>query len=622
MLAAIVVTDAVGFSARMSSDEEKALKAINQDLALMSDLCELCEGQVLKSTGDGLLMYFFSAVQAVTCALEIQQAIASCGDSDEHFIHRIGIHLGDVFINQSDVMGNGVNIAARLEATSAPGEVCVSQVVYDVVKSRLNLNVTFLGPLQLKNIQEDVPAYQIHSANEDEIALPSRFQEPGKEDTQPLTAANPNEEEVLLKTLSSLGQHRNNVRIKKLIFSTCQNLWENDPAVLNQFSLKGLVGNLLQRYATYDQCKASLYKVVSTLNRKSEYAQVAEVILAALKPLFIGEPQSSGTMLLYTEDVAESPAQQPNSSYQQVAEALDHEAQASRIKKVLFCLCHQKWESNNERIAQLDTSILVEQLYQLAPTKKDLKYRLRYLLQRLNRKTQYSAVMDILFQGMGLLYQQEVDPAPVSLPGVEPANDASGARTCFNTATPIVHPEATVASLPQSPSADETQVSSIAQRPTVKDRSNLFELRLDIVKYCNPLRAKILIFSVLNGPFSGSAREWSALKAQTLDDLLSKVFDYCSTLDDLESKLTILSHCIDDPEASAQVISAITNAIKDYYPPSKPKAVKQRRKSKSQPKQPVLQSVPSRTPSRQQPSRPAIAVAQSNTVFSPAPAFG
>lgn len=164
-LAAIVLTDAVGFSARMSVDEELTLNLIHRDQQLMRQLCQQFEGQVLKSTGDGLLMYFVSAAQAVMCSLAIQQELTRISadiGADKRLLHRIGIHLGDVFFSQSDVMGNGVNIAARLQTEAHPGGVCISQVVYDVVKSRLSLNATFAGPLKLKNIQEPVPAFHLH----------------------------------------------------------------------------------------------------------------------------------------------------------------------------------------------------------------------------------------------------------------------------------------------------------------------------------------------------------------------------------------------------------------------------------------------------------------------------
>lgn len=155
-LAAIVVTDAVGFSARMSVDEENTLQLIQRDLALMAEHCEEFEGQVLKSTGDGLLMYFVSAVQAVSCAIAIQKAFHSQEKQADSLSHRIGIHMGDVFFNNSDVMGNSVNIAARLQTQAKPGGICLSKLIYDLVKVRLSLDAEFAGPLKLKNIKEPI----------------------------------------------------------------------------------------------------------------------------------------------------------------------------------------------------------------------------------------------------------------------------------------------------------------------------------------------------------------------------------------------------------------------------------------------------------------------------------
>ena len=164
-LAAIVVTDAVGFSARMSVDEENTLQLIQSDLELMAEQCQEFEGQVLKSTGDGLLMYFVSAVQAVGCAIAIQKALISKAKGTDSLAHRIGIHMGDVFFNNSDVMGNSVNIAARLQTQARPGGICLSQLIYDLVKVRLSLNAEFAGPLKLKNIQDPISVYHIDLAN-------------------------------------------------------------------------------------------------------------------------------------------------------------------------------------------------------------------------------------------------------------------------------------------------------------------------------------------------------------------------------------------------------------------------------------------------------------------------
>ncbi|HUB68478.1 MAG TPA: adenylate/guanylate cyclase domain-containing protein, partial [Candidatus Methylacidiphilales bacterium] len=159
-LAAIVFTDIVGFSRLMSENEAETLPRAKAELARLREICERHNGNVLKSTGDGLLMHFTSAVQAVACALEIQKPAPS-DDGQPLLQHRIGIHLGDVSLEDGDVMGDGVNIAARLQTQADPGGICISKTVYDVVKNRLAIQATFLGPRELKNISEAVPIYKI-----------------------------------------------------------------------------------------------------------------------------------------------------------------------------------------------------------------------------------------------------------------------------------------------------------------------------------------------------------------------------------------------------------------------------------------------------------------------------
>ncbi|MBW4683074.1 MAG: CHASE2 domain-containing protein [Microcoleus vaginatus WJT46-NPBG5] len=162
-LAAIIFTDAVRFSTRMATHEEDTLTLLDRDLKLMAELCHRFEGEVLKSTGDGLLMYFSSATQATTCAIEIQTTLLKTVSLPpaEKLLHRIGIHLGDILFSDSDVMGTGVNIAARLQAEAEPGGILISQTVYEVVKNSLSLEVSDLGERTLKNIPNPIRVYQI-----------------------------------------------------------------------------------------------------------------------------------------------------------------------------------------------------------------------------------------------------------------------------------------------------------------------------------------------------------------------------------------------------------------------------------------------------------------------------
>jgi class 3 adenylate cyclase len=176
VLAAIVFSDVVGFSKRMGVDEVATLALLQRDVALLTNLANQHEGQVLKSVGDGLMIFFSSAVQAVRCAQAFQLAVTaeSAGrDAAENLQHRIGIHLGDIFLQGTDVMGDGVNIAARLQGEAEPGGICISQTVYDVVRNRLALSVTSLGARELKNIRQAIPIYRILVAANDGAPAPA-----------------------------------------------------------------------------------------------------------------------------------------------------------------------------------------------------------------------------------------------------------------------------------------------------------------------------------------------------------------------------------------------------------------------------------------------------------------
>lgn len=163
-LAAIVFTDVVNYSARMQENEVRTLKLVSRDFEIIKEIAAPHQGAVMKTTGDGLLLYFSSAVQAVACALAVQRRFTEQAKSlpaKDVLTHRVGIHLGDVFVSESDVMGDGVNIAARLQAEAEPGGIAISQTVYDVVKNKLALKVTSLGARELKNISQSIPVYNI-----------------------------------------------------------------------------------------------------------------------------------------------------------------------------------------------------------------------------------------------------------------------------------------------------------------------------------------------------------------------------------------------------------------------------------------------------------------------------
>ena len=165
-LAAILVADIVGYSRLAGADEDRILARLR---TLRSDLIDpilaVHHGRVVKRTGDGAIVEFRSVVDAVRCAIEVQSGLAerNAGLPPEKRIeYRVGIHLGDVVEEaDGDLMGDGVNIAARLEGVAQPGAICLSEQAYWQVKGRLDLKVTDLGATQLKNIAEPIHVYSL-----------------------------------------------------------------------------------------------------------------------------------------------------------------------------------------------------------------------------------------------------------------------------------------------------------------------------------------------------------------------------------------------------------------------------------------------------------------------------
>ncbi|TVQ18980.1 MAG: TIR domain-containing protein [Leptolyngbya sp. DLM2.Bin15] len=163
-LAAIMFTDVESFTAKMAHNEAHAFTLIHRDYGVMQQVCQQWDGKILKSLGDGLLVYFENAEQAVQCAIEIQQRFIdhAVGCPPEDILkHRIGIHLGEVIFSGTDVMGNGVNMAARLQKEALAGGISFSQSVYDAVRNQVRSPVTYLGLRSLKGIQSAVPIYHI-----------------------------------------------------------------------------------------------------------------------------------------------------------------------------------------------------------------------------------------------------------------------------------------------------------------------------------------------------------------------------------------------------------------------------------------------------------------------------
>src|SRR5215467_12494113 len=164
-LAAIVAADVVGYSRLMGRDESGTLARLRKNRSeRLNPVLTKYGGRLVKLTGDGALIEFASAVDALSAAIEFQQAMAEANrdqPADTVLVFRMGLHLGDLIVDGDDLYGDGVNIAARLEAEAPAGGILISRTVHEAVIGRLKATFDDLGNLALKNIERSVQALSV-----------------------------------------------------------------------------------------------------------------------------------------------------------------------------------------------------------------------------------------------------------------------------------------------------------------------------------------------------------------------------------------------------------------------------------------------------------------------------
>jgi hypothetical protein len=671
----------------MSVDEDHTLDLIRRDLKLMKRICEQLEGRVLKFTGDGLLMCFSSAVKAVECAIEIQKEIAAHSvalSANDTLKHRIGIHLADIFITETDVMGNGVNIAARLQTEADPGGICVSQTVYDVVKANLHLETRYLGPRELKNIREVVPIYKIllepdvaiadpysqivrnleHNphfprikkllfyvcknrwendqqqldaltirnlvqelhqlapspeqlrgfldaavntlSKQNEYSLianiilsevaqlsadepplqPARFAHASGDVTQAISLPDLPVEDLptIYDRIAQELQQNSDVlpRAKKLLFYVCRRRWENDPGQLDSVSLPRLVQELHQLAPTFERLNSLMASFVQTLNKQAEYSLIANLLLGKLHRLYdkASPPEPSATgqpTVITTAPVSPESPPLPASTYQLdlteqtdrykiVAAELDRHPDHLRIKKLMLYACRMQWESDPARLANLGTAALVQELHSHALTLDQLQTTLSAIVRTVSKQAEYTAIARATLIQMSRLYHTQPAVMEVAVPKVSaPIADSVSAA---DISVPPVSPAA-VNQIPRSEPQPQQPPQSQPQQPPL----SLFDIRLGIMKYANPLRTKLLIFAALYGDFTYSHQDWLSLKMYELDGLLRSLLYTCKTYTDLELLLYETARRLQEPEQNVQTADALIKALRALYLHGNPAAL-------------------------------------------------
>lgn len=343
-----------------------------------------------------------------------------------------------------------------------------------------------------------------------------------------------------------LSRDPNLLRIKKLLLYASHKTWESDLTRLDQLDLTALIEGLMARYATLEALQGHLNSVVQTLTKPAEYTLIANGIVTALKPLYV-KPEPVATAR--------------HAEYQAIAHELEHHAEHLRIKKLMYSASYSRWENDPARLAQVSMVDLVQTLHTLTQTVESLAAVLSSIVQTLNRRTEYAAIAQVIIAAFA------------RLEAVSPASDHTQIVTGIVTPLPPLPQEVAIAPGVFEPSAsapDDLAAESLTDPTTPPhkplDLTNLFDLRLELMKYTNPLRAKMLLFAQVVGLDTPTSDGWSRLKAYTLDDLLRSLVTRYTQLSDLERALHNTAQQLPEPGQGQAVVGAIARILKPYYP--------------------------------------------------------
>lgn len=229
------------------------------------------------------------------------------------------------------------------------------------------------------------------------------------------------------------------------------------------------------------------------------------------------------------------------SSLTDVINQFNQHPNSTRIKKLIFCICKNRWENDTQKIIEFPLDSLLSDLLQLYPTLSELTLKLNQVVGSLNKPAEYGVLAKIITEKLHPFYPSNLD--------IYTTNPEEPTQML-----------ASLGSLPSPPSAPDSST-----RLATKPPYDPFDLRLELMRYTNPLRAKILIFSTLYYPFNFKQQDWLALKTIELDDLLFSLFCQCQTLNDLEIQLCKTAKILDESNEAMQAASAIIRTLEPSY---------------------------------------------------------
>lgn len=230
----------------------------------------------------------------------------------------------------------------------------------------------------------------------------------------------------------------------------------------------------------------------------------------------------------------------------EIAYKLDTHKNAKRIKKLIFCACKNVWQNDQQILNRFKSSELIQELYDHNPTIEHINYTLSQIVNTLNKPGEYSIVANIILGELEKLYVILEEDTVMILNHVEPE-------------------ESTHITFHQTQHEISSSLIEELKNHQIKYEYNPFDLRQNIMKYTNPLRAKIVLFSALNNQFNFQNDDWLKLKKEGLDTLLQRLFDTCETFEELELRLNNSIVSLGDQDETIQSVGAILQFMRNLY---------------------------------------------------------
>jgi hypothetical protein len=332
---------------------------------------------------------------------------------------------------------------------------------------------------------------------------------------------------------ANLESHPESLRIKKLIFCLCSNVWENDLETLNRVFLEELLRDLIWLNPSINSLKLSVYRLVNSLNNAESYTIPAEVIVEQLEVFY-----SDKIGQLAEQCSANCQGQVFTILLDRVVSTLEQQNEKTRIKKLLLAFCKNRWENDLKIIQKYSVRDLVLELYQFKPEIEDVKKSLTTIARGLNKPDTYLSIAQIVLDCVSILYEYK-----------KYKNQCSTDGNILKSPTTTLLGE----TAPKSPGSSAEQ--------SERTDYDIFDLRLNILQYVNPLRVKLLLFAVLDADWLEEQQDWSILENFTLDTLLRQILEAGQDFETLKSQLDKVSALLPNPEENQQTVENLLRII-------------------------------------------------------------